>query len=141
MCLSNIDKKCEKKEGVGYKVFYLKGKHLYSPITDYRVKNGWNIDKKKGYLIKWNTIKKGEPLHYLTGFHIFLNLDAAELYKETLEDINFESLIEEGYKLVVKMVEYKEAYTSGYTLVRSRDLVDHNLKTVVARKFRIIKEV
>ena len=132
MCLSNIDKKCEKKEGVGYKVFKIKKRHLYSPITDYEVKNGWNIDDKEEYIQVWGT-----SLSYSTGFHIFLNLEDAKLYKGVFE----EDKIDKEYKFVVKRVEYKEAYTSGYTLVRSRDLVDHNLKTVVARCFRIIKEV
>lgn len=132
MCLSKVDRVYDPpspKSGFGYKVvernfgfaarlFRWKYKADIQNVSFHR--NKWNRDRKKGNIVAVDAIT------YRKGFHIFKTLSSAMEWRSPLE-------------IIVK-VEYCDIVAEGKQMVCCCRKNSWR-KVVVARKFRIIKEV
>ena len=102
MCLTVVDKKIRKGNGVGYKVFSIdRSYHLVFPYWGGRIKyDYWYVDKSRRLL----RVSSDRDEFYPAGYHIYPKLEDAQDYVEGWYG---------GWKLGIRRVEYQDVVASG----------------------------
>jgi len=123
MCLDMVDEKTRTDIKYGYKVFWIKdGKILgefYNPNGTYSHETPILYKTGKWYKTKDNIIKK-DNISYPAGFHVFINKEDAEDWKDPYT----------GYKTF--KVEIADIVASGYQHFRGKKRI------IIAKKIKII---
>ncbi|MHA2063587.1 MAG: hypothetical protein ACXABY_04305 [Candidatus Thorarchaeota archaeon] len=138
MCLCQLIAK-QIDEKIGYKVIAIDTNGDIVPIFK---RISYNNDKITLHKTGWNTDQQDHSINlfyhhkeYLTGFHIYLSLDAAE---ELVESVIYSR--EPGVTIVIVKVEFDDVVCVGIGS-KTKFMNGPGTTVVVARRFRILEEV